>query len=56
MFWGMLPRSARVCACGHDRAAHAHYRPGSDCAVCDCSRWRFSVLRLFVRASGNPLS
>lgn len=29
----MTPRSAN-CACGHDRDAHEHYRPGSDCAMC----------------------
>ena len=23
-----------TCRCGHDREAHQHYRPGSDCGVC----------------------
>ncbi len=36
--WG-----ANVCRCGHDKAAHAHYRRGSDCAMCGparCPRFR----------------
>jgi len=49
MSGAILPRPARVCACGHDKAAHTHYRPGQDCALCDCARWRRAVLRLFAR-------
>ena len=30
----------RLCACGHARFPHEHYRRGSDCALCDCPRWR----------------
>ncbi len=31
----------RPCSvCGHPRQAHAHYRRGSDCALCDCPRFR----------------
>ncbi|WP_211770117.1 hypothetical protein [Kutzneria sp. CA-103260] len=33
---------ATTCECGHARAAHEHYRPGSDCALCDCPRFRDS--------------
>lgn len=29
-----------TCVCGHQQAAHEHYRPGSDCALCDCPRFR----------------
>lgn len=29
-----------VCVCGHVQDAHEHYRPGSDCALCDCPRFR----------------
>ncbi|MDP4334492.1 hypothetical protein Q7F20_14015 [Curtobacterium sp. A7_M15] len=29
-----------VCVCGHVQDAHEHYRPGSDCALCDCPRYR----------------
>ena len=29
-----------VCVCGHVKDAHEHYRPGSDCGLCDCPRYR----------------
>ncbi|WP_176491760.1 hypothetical protein [Curtobacterium sp. 'Ferrero'] len=29
-----------TCVCGHPREAHEHYRRGSDCALCDCPRFR----------------
>jgi hypothetical protein len=29
-----------TCVCGHPRDAHEHYRPGSDCALCDCQKFR----------------
>jgi hypothetical protein len=32
-----------TCVCGHARAAHEHYRQGTDCALCpagDCPRFR----------------
>jgi len=32
--------SGAACRCGHGRDAHAHYRKGSDCALCGCRRWR----------------
>lgn len=28
------------CRCGHDRDAHEHFRRGTDCAACDCARFR----------------
>lgn len=28
------PRDRVHCRCGHDRDAHQHYRPGSDCGEC----------------------
>jgi len=31
---------AATCVCGHRQEAHEHYRPGSDCALCDCPRFR----------------
>lgn len=34
----MKPRQA--CRCGHIAVAHEHYRDGSDCALCDCKRYR----------------
>jgi len=35
-----------VCrACGHTREGHRHYRPGADCALCTCPRFRRFLLR-----------
>lgn len=31
---------AAVCACGHSKEAHEHYRTGSDCSGCECRRYR----------------
>ena len=31
------------CGCGHPHVAHQHYRKGTDCALCDCTR--FGVAR-----------
>ncbi len=28
------------CLCGHDHLAHRHYRPRSECSLCECPRWR----------------
>ncbi|WP_372735492.1 hypothetical protein [Nocardioides sp.] len=28
------------CRCGHLSVAHEHYRRGSDCALCDCAKFR----------------
>lgn len=35
-------RGAAVCRCGHEKAAHEHYRAGSDCAGCACGRFHAS--------------
>ena len=40
---GARPASAgeTPCAeCAHAREAHEHYRQGTDCSLCDCSRFR----------------
>jgi hypothetical protein len=29
----------RPCQCGHDKGAHEHYRRGTDCSGCDCTRF-----------------
>ena len=29
------PDSNALCACGHIREAHEHYRRGSECSICD---------------------
>jgi len=36
------------CRCGHQLRAHRHYRPGSDCGLCECPRWtrRYSASEL----------
>lgn len=31
--------SEAPCRCGHPQAEHEHYRTGSDCASCRCSRY-----------------
>jgi hypothetical protein len=33
-------RLRRACNCGHAKDAHEHYRRGTDCATCDCARFR----------------
>jgi len=29
-----------LCRCGHRKLAHEHYRTGTDCALCDCRKFR----------------
>jgi hypothetical protein len=34
--------TSEPCRCGHDRTAHEHFRPGSDCGACgprSCARY-----------------
>jgi hypothetical protein len=43
------------CRCGHPRAAHEHYRSGSDCSVCGpavCDRFRPAGSRVRRAVSG----
>lgn len=43
--------ATRLCACGHQRSAHEHYRRGSDCSGgggCDCTHFA-------VRVTGGEL-
>jgi hypothetical protein len=47
------------CRCGHDAAAHEHYRPGSDCGACGaahCARYRpvgrLRAVRRWMRRAG----
>jgi hypothetical protein len=36
-----LRKSApKTCRCGHNRRAHDHYTATTNCALCDCKRWR----------------
>ena len=46
-FGAVLPSERTVlvvdtttCVCGHVQDAHEHYRPGTDCALCDCPKFR----------------
>ena len=44
-FWRLRLQPARteadVCRCGHERAAHVHYRAGRDCGACSgCRKYR----------------
>ena len=32
-------RSGPACTCGHAKDVHEHYRAGSDCALCACTRY-----------------
>lgn len=34
------PHPEQLCLCGHASEAHEHYRRGTDCALCDCKRYR----------------
>jgi hypothetical protein len=39
-------QAVSLCGCGHDAAAHEHYRAGSDCGACGadrCGRFRAAV-------------
>ncbi len=41
---------ATCTGCGHGRQAHQHYRRGTDCALCDCDRYRRSLLARLLGA------
>jgi hypothetical protein len=37
---GTPSNQATSCTCGHVRDAHEHYRRGTDCALCECPKFR----------------
>jgi hypothetical protein len=37
---------SKPCSCGHGKQTHAHYRAGSDCALCECGRYQGPLRRL----------
>jgi hypothetical protein len=37
--------ASATCGCGHGKPVHEHYRRGTDCAFCECARYRRSLLR-----------
>jgi hypothetical protein len=41
--------TGRSCRCGHGKRAHEHYRAGSDCALCDCAKFRRPFLQRLRR-------
>jgi hypothetical protein len=45
----------RVCKCEHARNAHEHLRRGSDCALCECRRYR-RVLVMRRRPAVPPVA
>ena len=36
----LVTTETAVCVCGHAQDAHEHYRRGTDCALCDCPKYR----------------
>ena len=41
------------CHCGHTSAVHAHYRGGTDCALCDCRRYQRARPTLLARIAAR---
>lgn len=41
-----------VCRCGHERDAHEHYRPGTDCGACGTACRAFHARA--ARPGGRP--
>jgi len=54
---GEAPVPPTRCRCGHEAAAHEHFRPGTDCGACgakQCGRFRPSAGRRgWLRALGR---
>jgi hypothetical protein len=40
----VLATHGKTCSCGHTKLAHSHYRRGTDCAQCSCSRFHRPLL------------
>jgi hypothetical protein len=38
----LAARHEATCECGHPHELHEHHRPGSDCSLCLCGRFRRS--------------
>lgn len=43
------PAAVDLCVCGHERDAHEHYRPGTDCGACG------STCRAFHARTGHAV-
>ena len=48
-------RGDRSCGCGHVAQAHEHYRRGTDCAMCDCLRFRAGSSVTATGAGTDPV-
>lgn len=46
------------CGCGHEGRAHEHLRRGSDCALCECRRFRLdrAAQRVSAREQRRPVT
>jgi hypothetical protein len=53
---GIWATRTRACRCGHDRIGHEHYRSGTDCAVCDCARYRKAATGAVCATPSKQLS
>lgn len=54
---GRVSNEDDLCTCGHPRAAHQHYRRGSDCALCapgGCDRFTRSRTSAPADPAGRP--
>ncbi|MBP2366334.1 hypothetical protein [Pseudonocardia parietis] len=49
------PAAVDICRCGHEKDAHEHYRPGTDCGVCGtaCRAFHARTGRAAGRAAGR---
>ncbi|MET0296748.1 MAG: hypothetical protein ABW024_05055 [Microbacterium sp.] len=46
--------STDMCACGHTREAHEHYRKGTECSICDirqCSSFSMATVSEYSKTS-----
>ena len=54
---GLLSRwdkDPQECRCGHSPRAHEHYRRGTDCALCECARFKAARSPRQSRPSSPP--
>lgn len=48
--------STEVCVCEHPHSTHEHYRAGSDCSLCFCTKFKLSERELINHKYVPPLS
>lgn len=51
----VAPAAVDLCRCGHEKDAHEHYRPGTDCGVCGvtCRAFHARTGRAAGRTAGR---